>query len=80
MRARIPVFLFLLLLTGLACKSAKNNIAYSSEKLKILPLSQNSFIHVSYLQTDSFGKVACNGLVYMNGNEAVVVDTPVDAR
>lgn len=80
MRVLIPVFLFLLLLTGFACKSAKNSIAYSSETLKILPMSQNSFIHVSYLQTDSFGKVACNGLVYMNGNEAVVVDTPVDAE
>ncbi|WP_276165644.1 subclass B1 metallo-beta-lactamase [Zobellia alginiliquefaciens] len=62
----------------LGCKSQNTGITYNSETLKIIPISKKSFIHVSYLQTDDFGKVACNGLIYMNEGEAVVFDTPVD--
>src|SRR5690606_8722523 len=29
-------------------------------------------------QTESFGKVACNGLVYINNGEALIMDTPTD--
>ena len=79
MTQKLPFVLFLALLL-VCCKSQKPKATYTSENLKIIPLTENSFIHVSYLQTDSFGKVACNGLVYMNGNKAVVVDTPVDAE
>ncbi|SHJ48067.1 subclass B1 metallo-beta-lactamase [Pseudozobellia thermophila] len=72
------VLLFALLLT--CCKSQKPGAAYTSENLKIIPITPNSFIHVSYLETDSYGKVACNGLVYMKNKEAVVFDTPTDDR
>ena len=54
-------------------------MAYSSESLKIIPISQNSFIHVSYLEVPKYGKVACNGLIYLNENKAVVFDTPPDS-
>ncbi len=71
----ICLFLALLLLQ---CKSKNNDITYDSETLKIVPISKNSYVHVSYLNTDDFGKVACNGLIYVNDNEAVIFDTPVD--
>ena len=51
---------------------------YESGLLKINKVSANVFVHVSYLQTDDFGKVACNGMVYFNQDEAIVFDTPVD--
>lgn len=47
-----------------------------SEDLEIIPLSEKSFIHVSYVTYPSFGRVACNGLLYIHQNEAVVMDTP----
>ncbi len=62
------------------CKSKDTVKAYESETLKIIPLSENSFIHVSYLQTETFGKVACNGLIYLNDGEAAVFDTPSDRK
>jgi metallo-beta-lactamase class B len=49
-----------------------------SEDLSIVPLSANTFLHVGMLQTTSFGRVGCNGLVYIQNGEAVVMDTPPD--
>lgn len=74
-------FLFITLLLVLCnCKSQKNIATYTSETLKIIPISDNAFVHVSYLQTNDYGKVACNGLVFINNNEAVVFDTPTNSE
>ncbi len=74
------LLVLILILSLTQCKSEKERASYSSETLKIRQLSENSFIHTSYLQTDSFGKVACNGYVYMNDGEALVFDTPSDTK
>ncbi|WP_289846501.1 subclass B1 metallo-beta-lactamase [Zobellia uliginosa] len=71
--------LFLILIL-FACKSQKPDVTYNSDTLKIIPVTQNSYIHISYLQTNDFGKVPCNGLIYMKDDEAVVFDTPVDNK
>ena len=47
-------------------------------RLKIDQIKPNVYLHISYLQTKVWGKVACNGLVYVQGNEAFVFDTPID--
>lgn len=49
-----------------------------TDRLDILPLSEHTVVHITYLQTETFGRVACNGLIYINNNEAVVMDTPAD--
>lgn len=51
---------------------------YTSERLSIRTLSENTFVHTSYLQTNDFGKVACNGLLVRSGNEVAIFDTPTD--
>lgn len=51
---------------------------YDSDYVKIKQIKKDVFIHVSYLSTNDFGKVACNGMVYFNGNEAIIFDTPTD--
>ena len=55
-----------------------NQFDTQSENLKIIPVGDGTYIHESYLQTDDFGKVACNGLIYASDGEAVIFDTPVD--
>ncbi|MGB0861330.1 MAG: subclass B1 metallo-beta-lactamase [Saprospiraceae bacterium] len=63
------------------CTSNKlTTYSYESETLKVKSLSKHIFMHISYLDTDDFGKVACNGMVYLNGNEAIVFDTPTDNK
>jgi len=51
---------------------------YESENLSLHKISSHVYQHISYLNTESFGRVACNGMVVVNGNEAVVFDTPTD--
>ncbi len=64
---------------GLGCNPLRpHSYSYTSENLKIQQISDAAFVHVSYLNTDDFGKVACNGLVFIDGDEAIVFDTPTD--
>lgn len=78
MAIRTPIVILFFLLLQLFCKSQETKAIYNSETLKIIPVTNNSFVHVSYLETNSYGKVACNGLIYMNEDQAIVFDTPID--
>jgi metallo-beta-lactamase class B len=58
----------------------KVEIVYESEDLLIEKLSENIYQHTSYLQTNDFGKVACNGMIVVNNGEAIVLDTTTDTK
>lgn len=67
--------------TYLNCSSQKGDgfkskEVYKSNSLIITQISENSFEHTSFLQTNDFGNVPCNGLIVRNSNEAIVFDTP----
>ncbi|MCB0408985.1 MAG: subclass B1 metallo-beta-lactamase [Flavobacteriales bacterium] len=62
----------------LGCNTQKKIPDYSSDNLKIEQLSKNTFRHISYLQTEDFGKVVCNGMIVIDNNEALIFDTPVN--
>jgi len=61
----------------MSCTS-KKKYPYHSDFLKIEEIRPNLFTHTSYLRTEEYGDVPCNGLIYTNGKEAVVFDTPTD--
>lgn len=70
----------LLFLTIAGCFVAKKTLQpFNSEALKIAPLTEGVYVHISYLQTDTWGLVPCNGMVYVQGKEAIVFDTPADS-
>jgi metallo-beta-lactamase class B len=78
--------LFGILLLVAAC-STKNKSAltavpddtvYKTDTLVIKKLSDKIYQHISFLNTESFGRVECNGMIVINGNEAIVFDTPTD--
>lgn len=81
-------FSILLLLTGLCfclmnCSSSENSpfeprIVYESDHLTITQISENSYMHTSFLQTESFGKVPCNGMIVSDSKEVAVFDTPTE--
>lgn len=61
------------------CNEKKeNHSVYSSDQLKVYEIKPNVYVHEAYLQTESYGNVACNGLVYVDQGEAVIFDTPPD--
>lgn len=49
---------------------------YESETLRIERLTDHTFVHISFLDTNEFGKVACNGMIVIDQGEALVFDTP----
>ncbi len=55
-------------------------IVYQTENLIIKRLSNHTYEHISYLNTDDFGKVACNGVLIVNENKGIVFDTPTDNK
>lgn len=57
-------------------KSNTSKIVYKTESLVIEQLSPTVYKHVSYLQTNDFGNVPCNGMIYITENQAMVFDTP----
>lgn len=74
------VLLLFLLTIGCKKEADKSNEVYSSETLKIRKLTDNVFMHITYLDTESWGKVACNGMLVIDSNEAVVFDTPSKSK
>jgi metallo-beta-lactamase class B len=76
----IGVVLVALLILGCKASDSKaTHSVYTSETLLLTQLTPKVYQHTSYLQTQSFGKVACNGMVVIDQNEAVIFDTPADA-
>ena len=72
----IAILMFLLCF---GCKQQHDKkVIYETTALKIEHITKNTFIHTSYLNTESYGKVACNGMIVIDDNEAIVYDTTVD--
>jgi metallo-beta-lactamase class B len=71
-----------LLLTLLASSTprqdgpASGKVVYQSSTLTVTQVSKNVFVHTSFLATEAYGKVACNGMIVRSGRETVVFDTP----
>lgn len=47
---------------------------FKSEALEVRQISPNTYVHISYLATNDFGNVPCNGMIAVNGDKAIVFD------
>jgi metallo-beta-lactamase class B len=62
-----------------SCTSAKiSDKSYAFDKITIERLKDNVYRHTTFLQSETFGKVSCNGMIVFDKNEAVIFDTPID--
>lgn len=67
------------LFLNISCSINKVNIEKQENDLIIEKVTDGAYVHISYLQTESFGKVACNGAIFIANNEALIIDTPADS-
>lgn len=79
------IFIILFSFMIISCNSQKKENfkakeIYKSADLIITQISENTFIHTSFKQTNDFGNVPCNGLVVKNNNETIVFDTPTNDK
>jgi len=49
---------------------------FKSPELEIDSVAPNTYVHRTFLETKTWGKVPCNGLIYINSGQAAVFDTP----
>ena len=83
MKTLLFILVFLLCGNGYAQTTPSSKVfkpieLYQSDNLVIIQVSENAFVHTSYLQTNDFGNVPCNGMIVRNSNEAIVFDTPTN--
>ena len=48
-----------------------------SDDIELIQLSEKTYVHVSVSEIAGFGKVSSNGLIFVNGDEVLLFDTPV---
>lgn len=53
--------------------------SYKTEKLEIQQVSAHVYLHTSFLNTEGFGNVPCNGMIVINHEEAIIFDTPSES-
>ncbi|MES2520769.1 MAG: subclass B1 metallo-beta-lactamase [Bacteroidota bacterium] len=58
----------------------KPKIVYKTNNLIVTQITENSFTHISFKQTNDFGNVPCNGLIVRDSNEVIIFDTPTNDR
>lgn len=84
MKSLSKILLLSSALFAFSCTSQKKQeiakLMYKTDNLSIIQLSDGIYQHISYLNTDSFGKVECNGMIVKDGNETVILDTPTNDK
>ncbi|MDR2861945.1 MAG: hypothetical protein LBV07_05300, partial [Syntrophobacterales bacterium] len=83
--------ILIILLTAFSCVNSNAQIdslcsketktereVYKSETLLINQISEYVYQHISFLDSEGFGKVSCNGMIVVKDNEAIIFDTPAD--
>lgn len=79
------LLIILISLTILNCSTQKPEAfkpkeIYKSNDLIVMQITENCFVHISFLQTNDFGNVPCNGLIVTSNNEAIIFDTPTNDK
>lgn len=55
----------------------ENEILKVSDDLRLIKLSENAYIHESFLASNEFGRFGSNGMILINKGEAFLFDTPI---
>ncbi|NKF49927.1 subclass B1 metallo-beta-lactamase [Shewanella sp. WXL01] len=65
------------------CKTSSQHAkmpALKKGKFSVNRITKNVYMHSSYVQTQNFGMVGSNGLIYVDGKQAYLIDTPWTAE
>jgi metallo-beta-lactamase class B len=53
-------------------------LGQQDDALRVEQLTENTFQHITYLKTQDFGNVACNGMIVRDNGKAIIFDTPAN--
>ncbi|MBK1897739.1 subclass B1 metallo-beta-lactamase [Chryseobacterium paridis] len=85
MKSLFKILSVLLTIVFFGCISQKSSsvnskVVYKSHDLIIKKLSASVYQHISYIDTETFGRVPCNGMIVKDGDETVIFDTPTNDK
>lgn len=74
-----PALIFgsLIALSPLSLTAEINQPTKIDENMEIIPLGEGLYIHTTWHNFEQFGRYPCNGLIYVQYGEALLLDTPV---
>lgn len=70
------ISLFAILIYPIVLGQTKPESIKISDDIHLIKLSTNAYIHVSESFVNGYGNVEANGLIFINGKEALLFDTP----
>jgi metallo-beta-lactamase class B len=70
---------FLLFASPLSVASSKDTIRIASD-LQLVRINENAWIHISSMKGPRWPGAACNGLIFIDKNQAYMLDTPPDSN
>ncbi len=76
MKCMKTVVILLAVFTMMAVPLSADEKIKLGDDLELLKLSETVYRHISYKELSQYGRVPANGIVYISGDEAAVVDTP----
>ncbi len=76
MKKALILILTVLIQLSVIAQSDHQTLKVSSN-VELIRISANAYMHVSYTHMPSYGRVASNGLLFVNGTEAFLFDTPM---
>ncbi len=77
----VILYSFLILIYIIPCQVAGQeefNTIKINNDLELIQLNDSFFIHVSWTNSERFGKFSSNGLVLIKKGKALIIDTPVE--
>ena len=72
------VFALSLAFISITAGAQISNSVRVSDDIELIRLSANAYVHVSHSEIPGYGRVASNGLVFINKGKAFLFDTPAN--
>ncbi|NWF88331.1 MAG: subclass B1 metallo-beta-lactamase [Ignavibacteriaceae bacterium] len=74
---RLFIVSFLTFFISIAFSQIQQDKISINQDIELIKINENAYVHISYSYVPEWGKIASNGLVFINGNEAALFDTPM---
>lgn len=69
---------FIILIISNYSIAQENNTIVIDNDIQLIQLQDSIFIHISWQQSENFGRFPSNGLIIIKNGQALMLDTPMD--
>jgi len=59
---------------------ANNDTVFINKDIQLFQIADSIYVHISWTDSEKYGRFTSNGLVYIKNGNALLVDTPMDSN